>query len=403
MAASGLEDVKRRPVRGLPAVYWALWFGTVANRLGTVVQPFLAIYLVQKGGLDVAGAGRVLGVVGLGSLAAGPIGGALGDRLGRATALGLTTSLAALAMIALGFSHGTVEVCASAFAVGLFGAMYGPICGAIIADVVPREDRPRAYALRYWGANIGFAVAPALAGLLATESYSTLFFFDAVTTLILGGAVIPFLRKGRPAASDGKARSLRALASPYRHRAFLTFSLISALVMLVNRQVVTTLPLDIRAHSIGTRELGLLLGLNGAAITLLQPLVSRLTHGARRVVLLSVGALLTGVGFGLPGLVAPSIASYAVGIVVWTLGEMLAAGATPSLVADFSSHDLQGSYQGAFQLGWGLAGLAAPVIGTFVMAHFGAAALWRACLVAGLVAGSAFLLRVREPGAEGSP
>lgn len=42
---------------GLPRAFWALWGGTVVNRLGTMVMPFTGVYLTQSRGLSVAAAG----------------------------------------------------------------------------------------------------------------------------------------------------------------------------------------------------------------------------------------------------------------------------------------------------------------------------------------------------------
>src|SRR6266545_582950 len=55
---------------GLPGAYWALWTGTLINRLGGFVQPFLAIYLTTERGLGIDVAGTVVALLGAGSLAA---------------------------------------------------------------------------------------------------------------------------------------------------------------------------------------------------------------------------------------------------------------------------------------------------------------------------------------------
>jgi hypothetical protein len=39
---------------GLPRTYWLLWVGTLINRLGGFVIPFLTLYLTQERGLPVS-------------------------------------------------------------------------------------------------------------------------------------------------------------------------------------------------------------------------------------------------------------------------------------------------------------------------------------------------------------
>jgi len=60
-------------VAGLPRQFWWLWTGTLVNRAGAFVLPFLAIYLTDSLGYSTAFAGLVLGAVGLGAAVANSI------------------------------------------------------------------------------------------------------------------------------------------------------------------------------------------------------------------------------------------------------------------------------------------------------------------------------------------
>ena len=64
-------------------MYWTIWLGTLVNKLGSVVVPFLALYLTQERGLPNAEAGALLSLYGAGSILAGLTGGVLADRHGR--------------------------------------------------------------------------------------------------------------------------------------------------------------------------------------------------------------------------------------------------------------------------------------------------------------------------------
>jgi len=43
---------------GLPRPFWVLFAGTIVNRLGQFVEPFLALYLVRGRSLSLTTAGR---------------------------------------------------------------------------------------------------------------------------------------------------------------------------------------------------------------------------------------------------------------------------------------------------------------------------------------------------------
>ena len=61
---------------------------------------------------------------------------------------------------------------------GLTSNTSRPAFAAMTADIVPPADRVRAFSLNYWAINLGFAIAPALGGVLATSGYLTLFLVD---------------------------------------------------------------------------------------------------------------------------------------------------------------------------------------------------------------------------------
>ena len=64
----------------LPRVYWTIWLGTLVNKLGSVVVPFLALYLTQERSLSKAWAGLLISLYGVGAILAGLTGGMLADR-----------------------------------------------------------------------------------------------------------------------------------------------------------------------------------------------------------------------------------------------------------------------------------------------------------------------------------
>ena len=71
------------PVGKLPRPFWFIWAGTLVNRCGSFVMPFLTIYLTQQRQLSIAQAGGVVALWGAGGSVAAPLGGYLADHIGR--------------------------------------------------------------------------------------------------------------------------------------------------------------------------------------------------------------------------------------------------------------------------------------------------------------------------------
>jgi MFS family permease len=374
---------------GLPRAYWLLWGGMLVNRLGGSVFFLLALYLTRERGMSPALAGMVISLYAAGGMVAGPIGGALADRMGRrATLLGGTASAGVL-MLALGAARAPGTIVALAPLLGFCSDICRPPLQAAVADLVPPAGRPRAYGLLYWAINLGFAGAAACGGALAERNFALLFVIDAATTLAYGAIVwlgVPETRPPQPPATT-RARLFdgRALAAPFRDGAFMTFALIQLPVLLAFGQFVVAMPLDMRRHGLSTDRIGLLLGLNGVIIVLAQPLALRLATRVAHVRLLAAGALLTGLGLGACALGASAL-TYALAIAVLTLGEIALSMAAPALIADLAPAHRRGAYQGTYQLAWGLTAMLAPAVGTQVLARAGAPALWLGCLGASVAA-----------------
>jgi MFS family permease len=372
---------------GFPRAYWLLWLGMLLNRLGGSVFFLLAVYLTRERGLSAELAGVVVSLYAAGGMIAGPVGGVLADRLGRRATLLAGTLCAGLLMLALGFSRSTTAIVIIAPVLGFFSDVCRPPLQAAVADLVAPQARARAYGMLYWAINLGFAGAAALGGWLAERNFTLLFVIDAITTLLYGAIVLVGVPETRPALPPDRApgRSLRALAAPFRDRVYMTFALVQFPVLLAFAQFGAALPLDMRAHGLSTRGIGLLLGLNGVVIVVAQPVALRLAGGVTHVRLLAAGGVLTGLGLGIAAFAAGA-PSYALTVVVLTLGEIAFSMGAPALLAELAPTDQRGAYQGTYQLAWGLAGMTAPMLGALVLARAGGLALWLGCLAAGLAA-----------------
>jgi MFS family permease len=373
----------RAAAGGLPPVFWTLWSGMLVNRLASFVITFLALYLVRERGFDADEAGGVVALYGLGLLLAGPLGGALADRIGRRRTMlvGLCSGGACVATI--GFVRDPVALSALAFLSALTGDIYRPAAQAAVADVVAPADRARAYGLIYWAVNLGWAISLSVAGFVAERSMLALFLADAATSLAFAAIVSARFPETRPPERVSTS-VLTGLVRVFRDRAYLAFLALHLGVLLVFTQFQLAAPLDYAAHGVGPVAFSLLMGLNGLGVVVLQPLIApRLPafDGAR---VLALSTLLIGVGYGL-NTFAGSIPAYLLGALLYTTGEVLGFPVASAIVADLAPPDLRGRYQGAFSMVWGTAFTLSPLLGGEVLHRLGGRVLWLGCLVACLL------------------
>ena len=373
-------------VSGLPRAFWILFAGTVVNRTGSFVLPFLAVYLTRVRHFSIAQAGAVAALWGVGVAVAGPLGGFVADHVGRRATMMFALGLGGAGMIGLGFLRSLAWIAPATMLVALVGEMYRPAMQAAIVDVVAPADRVRAMGLIYWAINLGVAIGASLGGLLATVSYTLLFVGDGLTTLAFGFIVWRAVAESHtpvePAVSGARGH-LRDFFIAFHDPPFVLFVVLVMMIAAIFMQHTSTLPLDMAAHGLSSAAIGLVLAVNGGLIVLVQPLLGPwLTHrNPSRAI--AAGSALVGLGFGLNAL-AHAAPSFGLAAAVWTIGEIFTLPVAGSLVADLSPPESRGRYQGATGLSWGLAAAAGPLLGTFVLEHLGARVLWGGCLALGL-------------------
>ncbi len=369
----------------MPRTVWVLFVGTLINRFGSFVFVFLAVYLTGKG-YTAPQAGLAIGAYGVGAICASLVGGWLADHLGRRNTIVLSMVLSACVMMGLSQAEAYALLMALTIVAGFCAEMYRPAATALIADVTTPAQRVTAYALYRLAINAGFAIGPAVGGLMAHKSFMLLFLGDAVTSLAYASIAILALpnRVVSHHVVDNGRSAFHAIIHDSRFLMFLASTMAASMVFM---QHISSYPLQITSLGYSSSVFGLLISLNGVLICLTELPLTTYTRRLppRRVMV--IGMLVFGTGFALTGL-AKTIPFLAATVVVWTIGEMFYFPMAAAHVANISPPHMRGRYQGAWGISWGLGAVLGPVLGTALFA-IDPRVVWPAC---GLVAAIGALL-----------
>jgi MFS family permease len=326
----------------------------------------------------------------------------------------------AVSLVGLGLVRGSVLIAVVTTLTGFFMNLSRPAYTAMMTDVVRAADRLRAFSLNYWAINLGFAIAPVLAGVLAGRGYMLLFALNAVATLLTALLIFAFVPETKPEATAMSSFELNGgerapgLGTVLRDSTFMMFLLLTFLLQIVFTQCNIALPIVMTNDGISPSGYGAAIATNGVVIVLLTLPVARMIDRYRRSRVLALAALIIGVGFGLTGF-AHTVPMYAATIAVWTIGEILNAPTGTAVVSDLSPAALRGRYQGMFAFAWSAASFVGPMLGGYVMGQFGVNVLWASCFVVGGVVALAHLaiapararrlaeLRAADPVLEAAP
>ena len=387
--------VYRDAFTGLPRDVWLLAFVAMVNRTGTMVLPFITLYLTLERGFSVKEAGQIVGLYGIGSVGGSYVGGWLSDRIGPVRTQQASLVLGGVGLLMLGSARGRITIAATVLVVSLLVEAFRPAVMASFAERSPYHIQAKSFALLRLAANLGISIGPALGGVLALYSYWWLFVADAVTCW-LAAALLMKLPKTAEAEVSTDTAAQAPKRSPWRDGPFLALLLLVVALASVFFQFFSTLPLYFH-EVVGLEEnaIGLLLFLNGFLIVVFEMVLIHTVQRFNRIRLAAAGALAMCLGFALiPYGKTPWYMAFT--IAVWTFGEMLALPIINAIVGQRASKGYRGQYMGLYTMAYSFAFIIAPVAGTFVYERFGPATLWHSSGVLGILLWLAFMA-LRKP------
>jgi MFS family permease len=373
----------------------------------SLVVPFFSIYLTSKLGASVAQAGLVVGLYAIASIVSSALGGWLADRIGRKRVMLASSGLTALVIASMGQVNDLASITGLAVGLGFVSPPFIPASRAAVADVVPQERRPRAYALLGVAASAGWIAGPSVGAGLSVFGYPILF---GVAGLIIGAYTVILtvgLRETRPAPQDAasgdsmpaaeppgaspKESSQTAKRGPGRVGVLAAFLLLAVLVHAVTPQWVVALPVHaFRELGISTATWGLLFALNGIIVVIFQLRISSVWEHRSKPGFIALGMAVYLGGYlvvaAIPG-ASLAVPMLVVTVILVSLGEILVFPVEPAFVADLSPARLRGRYQGFLGAAAGLGfAIGAPVGGAILDAFRGSAA-WLVFAAVAAVAG----------------
>ena len=388
MLESPLRVIGRfpRPVR-------LLIVGTLVNKLGTFIVPYLTLVLLRDLHMREMEAARLLFAYGVGSVVSILAGGVVTDRFGRRRTLLVSLLGSGVLAVAMGIVPSADFFVPLLVAFGFIADLYRPAASAIIGDLLPSSDRASGFAGLRTAVNLGWASGTAIGGLLADWNWHLLFLGDGLTTLAFGALVYFTIPETRPevvvVASDvsplptvgtlavgARPAFGREPTNPLRDRVFLATTLAGLLLTLIFCCNLSVLPLTV-TQSAGYPAVvfGLLAAVNGILIALFEISITAWLRRFRRLRVAALGAFLVASGFGAIGLVM-HWAWFLLAVVVFTAGEILSSPQAMAFVADWAPPEARGRYLSLYQATWSVGFAVNPAIALPLHAALGERAFW---------------------------
>ncbi|MEZ5057322.1 MAG: MFS transporter [Saprospiraceae bacterium] len=379
--------------KGLSKEIWLLALITLINRSGTMVIPFLAIYLKSELGFSIIQAGAVMSAFGLGSVVGTFIGGYLTDKIGYYKIMFTTLFMTGVVFIFLQFLTGFWVWMVAIFITSCIADGFRPASMTAIAAYSKPENRTRSVTLIRLAINSGWAIGPAIAGILAEYvGYEWLFWGDGITCIGAAILLTVMLSPKKTAGKENKEESAdRAeVESVYQDYKFLLFVLLVAVGAIAFFQLFSMIPVYLEDYiQLSKDTIGYLLAINGIMIAVIEmPIVYFFEKRYSTLRIIAIGTFLLGVAF--LALNMGLALYYTSAIVFITIGEVFSMPFSNAFTMARSSSHNRGSYMAVYGMAYSSAFIVAPSLGAYVSNHFGWAALWYLILGLCILSGVGF-------------
>jgi predicted MFS family arabinose efflux permease len=376
---------------GLSRSTWLLSLVMLVNRSGTMVLPFMTIYLTGIG-FSLFKAGIVVGMFGAGAIAGGYIGGKLTDKIGFYRIQLITLLGGGLLFILLGQIKSYPLICLFTFILSLVNESFRPANNTAISLYSKPENRTRSYSLNRLAINLGWAFGGTLGGIIASFNYHLLFWIDGITNIVAALMLYYLLNPAdqvtRESVSGDKSSGK---TSPLKDKKFKIFIGLAILYALCFYQLYSTIPVYYKdEYHISEFYIGILMGLNGLIIVIIEMvLIFHLESKNRAMHFISHGLLLTSLSFLIYIFLPFPMITALISVILVTMGEILAMPFMNNYWSGRASPSNRGQYAGYYTMAWSLAQVLGPTGGTWIAGHWGFNSLWwisaLICLIAGIL------------------
>jgi predicted MFS family arabinose efflux permease len=376
---TGTAQTYRNAYSGLSRSTWLLSLIMLINRSGTMVIPFMTLYLTSpKMGYSIGQAGLVFGLFGAGAFSGAFFGGKLTDKIGFYPVQLITLIGGGILFMILGQMHSYPLICIFTYLLSFVNEAFRPANSTAIAFYSKEANRTRSYALNRLAINLGWAVGSGLGGVLAHINYELLFWVDGITNISAALIMWMFLKPGKYKPSHQEKEIIPVKRSAYADKVYLLFVTITMLFACCFFQLFTNMPVYFKKElHFSEPFIGLLMAANGILIALVEMVLIYKLEGRRKsTAYITVGVALVGLSFlmlNLPG-IGPALALSM--IILVTFGEILSMPFMNSYWISRTQLSNRGEYAALYTMAWSAAQTIGPLGGAQLAEHFGFMVLW---------------------------
>ena len=338
-----------------PREFWILMAGSIIFTTGaSLVWPFLSIYIQEKLDIPLRYSTLLISLrAASGVLASFFFAGSFADRFGRRMLILLSLCGGFVYYIGLKFADALWEFALLMVFWGMLDIFYPVGINAMIADIIPKENRLEAYSILRVVYNTGYGIGPIIGGTMAARSYSSIFIAAASGYAVSFIFMLMFTREtlnaenrnGVPAGKEDYSIKIVIKDRIYTLSVFL-----NGLIYITSAGVFNLLSLyAVQNFGIPENHVSFVFTVNALMCVTLQLLVIRLISGKKPMRLMYISGLLYMAGVCSIAFV-DKVWWYCICMAVMTTGELIMSPTMSDLAAKMAPANARGRYMRVLSL-----------------------------------------------------
>lgn len=385
--------------KGLSKELWLLSLVNLINRCGTMVVPFLSLYLTTQLGYSLKQAGLVAGLYGVGAMFGSLAGGYFTDRIGFRQVQIITLLFGGILFLVLGQLKVYSLICICNFFLGMINEAFRPANSAAMGMYSTEDNRIRSFTLMRLSFNLGWALGSAIAGFLAHINYHYLFWVDGGTNILAAFFVFFLLPKHESEQQQTTHKNpLKGIVEIFKDKDFVRFTFISILFLSCFCQLFSNLPVYFKCDvHLNESQIGILSSWNGLMIVLIEMTVIfwiEKNWSKQRAV--TIGVLMHVIAYSIAAFFQLNFLGSFVMMSFITLAEMFSFSVLFNYWISRTTDSNRGQYAGIWTMTWAFSSSLGPFAGAVIADQYGFNVLWGIIAIISFIAGYFYFRLVKN-------
>lgn len=386
--------------RGLTRETWMLSLVMLINRSGSMVLPFLGVYMTDHLKFGLVETGLVLSFYGIGSVMGSLLGGWLTDKYGEYRVQSASLFLSAPLFLLIPLFTSVPGMAAIICLQSLISETFRPANSVAVTRYTQPHNITRAFSLNRMAINLGFSIGPALGGLLSAVSYNLLFIVNAAAAVAAGIMYVYFFKTRHKTVALQQAKApvgTESDRSPYRDGPFILFCLFCAVFAVFFFQFFNTIPIFYKEEArLSAATIGYILGYSGFVIVVAEmQMVNWAQKHWKIATTLFAGSVAIAVSYAMLAF-NHHMTILLLSMTLLSLGEILVLPFISTLTALRAGKSNTGAYMGLNGMAFSVSFIITPFLGTHIANDFGFNRLWIISGIVLLAVSIGFYLVVRQ-------